>query len=199
MSTAALVSPRKLLHWPWRRANARLDTLDFAAKVRRRMRSDRNPLLVTLQDKLAAKAYAAELGVNSPRVLAVAQRAKQLDLEALPANCFLKATHGCGWNVARLDNVFHRFTDGSQLDADRSTGSTTELTSAACLAQCQQWLDRRYSRREWAYRHIPPRIVVEEALQPRTGRQLHDYRLYAFDGVVRAIGSSCLFYKIGAA
>ena len=186
MSTASLSRPLRF-RFPslgWRSA---VKPLDFAAKVRNRMRTDRRQLLVTLQDKLAAKQYAAELGVPSAPVIAVAEQANQLHFEQLPANCFLKATHGCGWNIARRNNQFYLYGDGKQ--------STTKLSDAQCRELCHQWLQQRWLPREWAYGEIPPRIIVEETLESREGNELLDYRIYAFHGVVKAIGIGSPQYR----
>ena len=54
-----------------------------------------------------------------------------------------------------------------------------------------------YSRREWAYTQIPPRLVLEEILQPARAGPLFDVRFFAMNGVMRAIGvGSALFRRL---
>jgi len=69
---------------------------------------------------------------------------------------------------------------------------------------CRSWLGRNYYdvAREWAYKHIDPRILVEEYIDDGTGPDPIRYKLYAFHGSVRVIyvgvgipgKSRCCFY-----
>jgi hypothetical protein len=52
---------------------------------------------------------------------------------------------------------------------------------------CRKWLSTSYGRAGWAYGLVPPRILVEEILCSRDNKELKDYRLYTFHGVVKAI------------
>jgi hypothetical protein len=57
------------------------------------------------------------------------------------------------------------------------------------------WLTSVYSRREWAYTQIPPRLLLEEILQPARPGPLFDVRFFAMRGVVRAIGVGSPLYR----
>ena len=179
---------------------------DFSAKVRWRIRFERNPLFVTLQDKFAVRAYAEARGVATAGLLHVTDRPETLLTADLPQNCMIKATHGCGWNILRRDGRYIRFGDGRLVSAaavdENSPNSRNPepapaetLTQADVVETCRAWLSRRYSRREWAYHQIQPRIIVEELLQPASGPELIDYRFYTFDGVVRAINVGSPSYR----
>jgi hypothetical protein len=52
---------------------------------------------------------------------------------------------------------------------------------------CKVWLNTIYSKREWAYSQITPKILVEEVLRQRGGGELVDYRYFTFRGVVKAV------------
>jgi hypothetical protein len=49
-------------------------------------------------------------------------------------------------------------------------------------------LSSRYTKNEWAYHQITPKILIEEVMKPPGGEsELLDYRFYTFAGEVRAI------------
>lgn len=174
---------------------------DFAAKVRWRMAFDRNPLFPLLQDKLASKSFALERGVKSARVFWVGTDPDAIPFDDLPSRCFLKANHGCGWNILVLDGQGYDYRAGENLcdrngrllDRDRLTPHA--LSREATRAYCRRMLAKVFSAEEWAYTRIPPRIFVEEALEPRTGPALTDYRCYTFDGQVRALSLGSPSYR----
>jgi hypothetical protein len=175
--------------------------VDFAWKVRRRMLYDRNPLFITLQDKYAVKQYAGERGVETANLLFVTDRAETIPFDSLPPRCFIKANHGCGWNLLRLDgeiydffhgdNIFHP--DGSFIG--REEAARYSISRKQCVRALQIALRQKYSTVEWAYQHIPPKVIVEEFLLPRIGCNLKDYRMYAFDGAVKAINVGSPAYR----
>ncbi len=160
----------------------------FAWKVRRRKRRDRSPLLATLQDKYAAKLYAAACGVKSAELLYVTTEPATLPFEQLPPNYFVKATHGQNWNIRAAASKLYLYRNGAAGTAEIT------LTKEACVARCQTWLSRTYSESEWAYTKIKPRILVEAALEP-CGDELFDYRFYTFGGKVSAISLGSPRYR----
>ena len=68
--------------------------VNFSAKVRWRMKFDRNPLLVTLQDKYRVREYARLKGVKIAKLLYVTDRPKTIPFGELPKNYLIKANHG---------------------------------------------------------------------------------------------------------
>jgi len=178
---------------------------DLAAKIRWRMRFDRNPVFIRLQDKLAVRAYAAERRVATAGLLNATDEPETIPFDALPADYMIKANHGCGWNIICLAGQHYRFGDGRSLagTAEPTTASAAidglnervPLTREEVVVECRRWLNSRYSTREWAYQHIPPRIIVEYLMVPLEGKELLDYRFYTFDGVVKAINVGSPTYR----
>lgn len=174
---------------------------DFAAKVRWRMAFDRNPLFPVLQDKLASKSYARERHVESAQVLWAGTDPDAIPFDDLPSRCFLKTNHGCRWNILILDGQPYDYGHGQHLcdDSgrllDRDLLEPYALSREATRAHCRRLLNEVFSTEEWAYSRIPPRIFVEEALQPATGATLTDYRLYTFGGRVRALSLGSPGYR----
>jgi hypothetical protein len=180
---------------------ARLGDRDFSWKLRWRIRHDRNPLLVRVQDKLAVKSYAAARGVSTARLLHATGDPATIPFDHLPTDCFIKAAHGCAWNIRIVATQAYLFHQGNELvagDGSLFTGRAMDharLSREECVALCRQWLATSYTPRLWVYRRLPRRIIVEETLESADGGELKDYRLYTFDGIVKAINVGSPGYR----
>jgi len=178
-----------------------MDTLslaprDFSWKIRWRMKHDRNPLFIEVQDKYKVKAYTQERGVRAAELFYVTDKPETIPFDTLPENCFIKANHGCNWNILREKGDLYIFDDGSGI-SDSNKKSKLKISEQECIQYCETWLGQVYSRREWAYQHIPPRIIVEECLVQAGGEgDLKDYRFYVFNGVVKAISVGSPSYRM---
>jgi hypothetical protein len=160
--------------------------VDFSWKIRWRMRHDRNPLFTEIQDKYRVKEYAKARGVASAEVYYLTDEPETIDFDALPDEYFIKANHGCGWNLYGKNGELFNFKYGKDSDGEVNYANC-RITREECIRLCRKWLRRRYSRREWAYRNIEPKILIEEALVQKDGGFLIDYRCHTFDGVVKAV------------
>lgn len=168
------------------------ELMDFAAKVRWRIEHDRNPLLVTLQDKYAVRAYVEARGVATARLLWHSNRPGGIPFRRLGDRFIIKAAHGCGWNLIGWHGGLYRFGNGEGLlhpdgSLNLAAPALYRLDREMWQRQCDYWLSIRHNKGEWAYQHIPPRIVIEEWLRARDSCDLKDYRCYVFDGRVAAI------------
>lgn len=137
-------------------------------KVLWRLLFDRRPVLRRFADKLAARGFVAErLGGDHllPRLHAVFDRAEDAATLALPPRFVAKPTHGSHWILIE---------DGTR-PPDR----------AALQAAAAQWLATDYhtGTREWAYRGLPRRVLVEEHLGQGDGVPT-DYKFFCFEGRV---------------
>jgi hypothetical protein len=174
---------------------------DFAAKVRWRMAYDRNPLFPILQDKVAVKRYAHERGVATPRMFFVTIDPATLPFDKLPDTYFIKANHGCGWNILCDAGEFYFFGQGKELFDENgrlvseARRAPLHLSRDQVVVLCRQMLGTRFEAGEWAYQVIPPHIFVEERLQQAAGGELLDYRFFTFDGVVQMIGVGSATYR----
>lgn len=169
-----------------------LNNLTLAAKIRWRMKYDRNPLLTQLQDKLAVKKFAAERGVPSAEVLFVNQNPETIPFDDLPEKCFIKANHGRNWNILKYGKQYFDFKDGEKFITPKGNynldhHNPTSLQPEEIIEKCQNWLKTRYRPIEWAYTNIPPSIFAEKLIEPEPGKETLDYRLYTFRGKVAAI------------
>lgn len=169
---------------------------DFSAKVRWRKRYDRNPIFPTLQDKLAVRGYAESHGVSTAALLHWTNDPRTIPFNDLPPDHMIKATHGSGWNIVCKGSQYYVFGDGSKFsDSPLSSAVRRPMTTNDVVKTCQQWLDSLYSRDEWAYSQITPNIIIEELLKPARHSELMDFRLYTFDGQVKAINVGSASYR----
>jgi len=143
----------------------------FSEKVVYRIVFDRRPILTKLQDKWAVREYVRNrIGEHVlPRLYWVTETPADIPFDDLPGEFVVKAAHGSGWVYLVPDKV--------------------RLDRRDLLDKCTNWLRWNYYRddREWAYKHIEPRIIVEELISDGTGPVPVDYKFYVFGGKVHLI------------
>lgn len=128
---------------------------------------DRNPLFVTLTDKLAAKVYIRDAcpGIAMPEILWCGRDAANIPPGLLTSAAVIKANHGCAMNI---------FVSEGGPDC------------AAIVRKARRWQRERYGRRhgEWAYRPIVPAVFVEEMLTLSGGKIATDIKVHVCSGVI---------------
>jgi hypothetical protein len=144
----------------------------FSEKIAHRKIFDRRPLLTLCADKYAVRDFvASRLG---PDVLAelyyVTKNPAEIPFATLPDKFVIKPTHGSGWGYI--------VTDKSQIDV------------AKLMQECRAWLSQSFYEigREWPYKNIEPRIIIEEYVDDGGGNKAPtDYKFFVFDGKVALI------------
>ncbi len=141
----------------------------FSEKVMVRRLFDRRPVFSLLADKLRAREFAAaRIGAAYlPRLLMVCDRFEEIDFDRLPDRFVIKANHGAHWVLFVEDKAA----------LDRNAARRT----------VNRWLKTSYyvASREYFYKDISPRIMVEEFLKEESGAPAIEYRLYTFGGKVK--------------
>jgi hypothetical protein len=142
----------------------------FSEKLQWLKLNFRDPVQAICVDKHAVRAWLDDKGYGDflNKQIAEVSQAKDLDFEALPDRFVIKAAHASGWNLI--------CTDKSGLDR-----RWARMLMAAWLRQGIFW-----NGREWPYKAVPRRIVIEEYLQDSSGG-LRDYKFYCFNGVPRFV------------
>jgi TupA-like ATPgrasp len=126
----------------------------------------RDELASRCADKVAVRDYVSSR--VGPQVLnrihGVHERVEDIRWDELPAACVFKATHGSGWNI---------------LCHDRHAADRLSI-----MATLSNWLRRNHfwMTREWVYRDIPPRVLIEEMLVGENGGIPNDYKVFCFHG-----------------
>lgn len=142
----------------------------LSERILHRILWDRDPLLQTFCDKIAAKEWiTARIGPgHTPPTLAVASSVDKLKALPLPERWMLKASHGSGW---------YQLVD-----------TTTHPLDAEVMEQARKWLNTDFADRfqEWGYRNLPRRLLAEELLTLE-GAECTEMSAFCFEGRVRAV------------
>jgi TupA-like ATPgrasp len=162
----------------------------FNEKVRYKLLNDRRPLLVQWADKLAVRDYIeAKVGKDYlTELYLVATEPDEVRKEVLPREFAVKPSHG---SSACLVVGQHAPTDAT-LPPPPVGWALIEVTPDSLdwdrlRSVCSEWLRVRFREGlEWAYRHVPPRIIVEELLVDG-GTVAADYKFFVFHGRVRLV------------
>lgn len=143
----------------------------FNEKILHRLLLDRRPLFTRLADKAAVRDYIEERvgpGVL-PELYHITDDPRTIPFDRLPSQFVVKPTHGSGWiRLVRDKNLLNR----------------QELIQA-----CEAWLRTSYYRRtrEWIYKDISPKIIVEQLIDDGSPSAPIDYKFFVFDGRVELI------------
>jgi len=143
----------------------------FNEKVLYRKLFDRRELLTKLADKYAVRNYVGKkLGPSIlPKLYFVTDNPADIPFAELPPKFVVKPTHGSGWVL---------------VVTDKSKISHADLTN-----KCNAWLGQSYYKigREWVYKNIEPRIIIEEFIDDGSDYTPNDYKLFVFQGRVELI------------
>lgn len=128
--------------------------------------NDRRDLYTTLADKYAVKQYVAEK-IGSKYVVenyGLFDKWDDIDFDALPDQFVIKGTHDSGGAfVCRSKATFDFEASRRQVEKNLAT-------------------NYYYQMREWPYKNIRPRILVDRYLDDHTGNELRDYKFWCFSG-----------------
>lgn len=133
---------------------------------------DRDPLYSRLVDKYEVRSYIAEkLGEDYliPLVGGPWNSPEEIDFDALPDQFVLKCTHDSGGLIVCRDK--------SALDREQACSRLS-----ASLARNYYW-----SKREWPYQNVRPRILAEQYMQDGETPNLNVYKILNFGGEPRII------------
>lgn len=125
---------------------------------------DRNPLYTELVDKYEVKKYIAKKIGKEYIVptLGVYKKFDDIDFDSLPNQFVIKCTHDSGSFVL--------------------VKSKKDLDIASVRKKINKCLKRNYyySGREWPYKNVEPRIIIE----PYLGENINDYKVQCINGEV---------------
>lgn len=123
----------------------------------------RDEKMTLCSDKYRIREYLESLGLEylANDLIGVYKDAYDIDWNALPNKFVAKANHGSGWNLI--------CTDKTKLDRKDNCGLMNEWLK----------LDLSAFGREWNYKEIEPRIVVEKYIEHEP---LNDYKYMCFNG-----------------
>lgn len=122
----------------------------------------RDPRRVECSDKVAVRKFVRNRIGDHYLVplLGVYDDPEDIDLDELPDRFIIKAAHGSGWNLIVRDKQALEWRETQR--------------------KLQDWLSRSYyaHKREWQYRDVPHRLVIEELLIDEGGEVPDDYKVW---------------------
>lgn len=154
------------------RMPALLNPRTFNEKILRKRLFDRNPKLTLFADKLLARGFVeSRLKEGSQyltKLYAVVDSPVEIHTLRLPKQFVMKPNHLSG---------------AVKIVRDLNSLSTGELETLATAWLRTNHFDLAY---EWAYKHIKPRVLFEELLEPEGGIP-DDWKFFCFDGRPRFV------------
>lgn len=132
---------------------------------------DRNPEYTKMVDKYEVKKYVANI-IRKEYIIPtirIYDKFEDIDFETLPNQFVIKCTHDSGGLVICEDK--------------------TKLEINEARKKINKSLKRNYYYvgREWPYKNVKPRIIVEKYMENNSGEEIIDYKLFCFNGVPRII------------
>lgn len=151
-----------------KKSGKKLDLLNprtFAEKINWYKLNDKNPLMEQCADKVAVRDYIIEKGYGDclNKVYGVYDRVEDIDIDRLPNQFVIKAAHGSHMNYIVKDKSSFDWKHAKKM--------------------MKSWLkqDIYWSGREWVYKKIPKRLIIERYLEDSEG-DLKDYKFFCFNG-----------------
>ena len=138
----------------------------FNEKMTWRKVFDRNPLYTKMVDKYAVKSYVAEI-IGSEYVVqnyGVYDSWDDIDFNELPDKFVIKCTHDSGGAfICRDKRIF-------------------DYNKIRTIINRNLRLQNYTIAREWPYKDVPHRIIIDKLLDDHTGSELRDYKFWCFNG-----------------
>jgi len=173
---------------------------------------------VTFVDKAASRDYCRSKSstVLLPKVFQLTTDPGELDPSVWPEECVIKPTHGSGALIMvtkkQEKGLTYNFDSARFGWAHSYNGMTsTEIDVKKIRDLSKKWLESNYEYwtlkfPEWAYRHVPRQVLVEELIRNSDGSKPAEVRLHCFHGkvalfritnVISSVGGSSSFNSLG--
>lgn len=131
----------------------------------------RRPEYTKMVDKYDAKEFARNIIGNDYIIptYGVWDRFEDIDFDALPNEFVLKTTHDSGWVIVCKDKA--------KFDKNSAKKKVEESFKNNLY----------YYHREYPYKDVKPRIIIEKLMVENGGGGLKDYKFFCFDGKVKML------------
>ncbi|MDY2720462.1 MAG: ATP-grasp fold amidoligase family protein [Candidatus Faecousia sp.] len=162
----------QIRRWYYKKSGGRYPDLEnpktFSEKQQWYKLHHHDPLMEQCADKYDVRQYVTGCGYGEllNEIHGVYESADDIDPDKLPDKCVIKAAHGSGFNLIVRDK--------SQVN-----WRIWKKIMASWLRQDIYW-----SGREWVYKNLKRRLIVEKYLEDATGGLL-DYKFFCFNGQPR--------------
>ncbi len=128
--------------------------------------NDRKEIYTTMVDKYEAKKYVANIIGEEYIIptLGVYDKFEDIDFDKLPNQFIIKCTHDSGSYIICEDK--------ENFDRKKAKDKIKKAFKN----------NYYYSHREWPYKNVKPKIIIEQLLKDDTSNSLIDYKYFCFDG-----------------
>lgn len=138
----------------------------FCEKLQWLKLHDRKPIYTTMVDKIEAKKYVASI-IGEEYIIstiAIWNSVDEIDWDVLPNKFVMKCSHDSGGLVICKDK--------------------SKLDKSEAYHKMKKGLKRRYfwQNREWPYKDVTPKIIVEQYMEDNKTGELRDYKFFCFSG-----------------
>ena len=127
---------------------------------------DRKPIYTKMVDKYEAREYIKEKIGEEYLIplIGVYNKFEDIDFKKLPNQFVIKCTHDSGGLVVCRDKI--------------------KLNLKKVKEKINNSLKRNYfyGGREWPYKNVKPRIIIEKYMEDAKSKELVDYKFFCFDG-----------------
>lgn len=127
---------------------------------------DRRDIYTTMVDKCEAKEYVEKViggGYIIPTI-GVYDEFDDIDFNKMPEQFVMKCTHDSGGLVVVKDK--------SKFDVDKARKKINKSLRRNFY----------YNGREWPYKNVKPRIIIEKYMEDKKDGELRDYKIFCFNG-----------------
>lgn len=133
--------------------------------------NDRNPLYTKLVDKYEVKKYVSEIIGKEYIIptLGVYNKFDEIDFEKLPNQFVMKCTHDSG---------------GVYICKDKCKINYWIKLKIRIRFNLMLKRNYYYRNREWPYKNVKPRIIIEKYMTDESKKELKDYKFFCFNGRV---------------
>ena len=127
---------------------------------------DRNPIYTNLVDKYEVRKYISKKIGKEYLIplLGLYNKYEDINFEILPNQFVIKCTHDSGGVVICKDK------------------SKFDFKKAKRKINTAMRRNFYYTGREWPYKNIKPRIIIEQYMEDKKAKELIDYKVMCFDG-----------------
>lgn len=143
--------------------------ISFNEKIQWLKLHDHNQRYTMMVDKYMVKEYVANM-IGEEYIIptiGIYDKFSDIDFKKLPKRFVMKCTHDSGGLVI--------CTNKDELDI-----RAAERKINSCLRR-----NFYYAGREWPYKNVKPRIIIEEYIEDSIDKELRDYKLFCFNGKYR--------------
>lgn len=133
--------------------------------------NDRKEIYTKMVDKYEAKNYVADV-IGKEYIIptiGIYNKLSDIDLSKLPDKFVMKCTHDSGGLIICKDKKKLNFNKEKKRIAKKLRKNFY------------------YSGREWPYKNVKPRIIVEKYMEDSEGKDLKDYKFFCFNGIPKIV------------